>query len=242
MTTAAIVLAGGSASRMGRDRNKVFELVCGRPLLTWPIRTFATAPAIDHLVIVARAGEHDRVTAIVQACDVDVPVHLATGGATRQDSERAGLEAISRSDGPADVDVVLIHDAARPFASAELVEQVVETTARVGGAVPALPLGDGVYLTTPDRRLVSQPPDLFRMQTPQGFRAAALLDAYDRAAADGFAGVDTTETVQRYTSLPVAMVPGERDNIKITYTSDLAAAEEIAARHNTQVATILSSE
>lgn len=233
MTTVAIVLAGGSGSRMERDDNKVFAPVYGRPLLAWSTRTFGTAPSIDRLVVVARAGEHDRVAAVLRADDLDLPVYIVTGGATRQDSERAGLAAICRDGEPHDVDVVLIHDAARPFATTDLVERVVATTATVGGAAPALPLGDGVYRRGADGRLTAQPGDLVGMQTPQGFEADALLDAYRRAAAENFGGVDTTETVQRYTALPVAVVAGEPDNIKVTFAGDLTAAEQIAARQTT---------
>ncbi|MBW3604709.1 MAG: 2-C-methyl-D-erythritol 4-phosphate cytidylyltransferase [Actinobacteria bacterium] len=231
MTTAAIVLAGGSGSRMRRDDNKVFAQVHGLPLIAWSIRTFGRAPSVDHLIVVARAGEHTRIAAVVEAADLDIPVHTTIGGTTRQDSERAGLDVIARSTALRDVELVLIHDAARPFATADLVERVIATTAAVGGAVPALPLDDGVYRTTSDGHLAPRPDDLYRMQTPQGFRTAALLDAYRRAADDGFAGVDTAETVQRYTSLEVAIVPGEADNIKVTFSGDLAAAERIAARH-----------
>ncbi|CAN5921538.1 IspD/TarI family cytidylyltransferase [soil metagenome] len=230
MTTVAIVLAGGSGSRMGRDDNKVFAAVCGRPLLAWATRTFGTAPSIDELIIVARVGERDRVAAVLRDDDLDLPVHVVTGGATRQDSERAGLDLVSRGGGPHAVEVVLIHDAARPFATTDLIEQVVHTTATVGGAAPALPLGDGVYRIGADGRLTAQPGDLFGMQTPQGFRADALLDAHRRATDEGFGGVDTTETVQRYAALAVAIVPGEPDNIKVTFADDLAAAERIAAR------------
>jgi 2-C-methyl-D-erythritol 4-phosphate cytidylyltransferase len=107
---------------------------------------------------------------------------------------------------------------------------VVDATADVGGAVPALPLGSGVYRAVTGGRLTAQSDDLFRVQTPQGFQAGALLDAYRHATDDGFAGVDTSETVQRYTSLEVAIVPGEHDNIKVTFAADLAAAEQIAVR------------
>lgn len=231
VTTAAVVLAGGSGSRMRRDDNKVLARVHGLPMVAWSIRTFGRAPSVDHLIVVARAGEDARIAAIVDAADPDIPVHTTIGGATRQDSERAGLDVIARSTALRGVDLVLIHDAARPFATTDLVERVIATTAAVGGAVPALPLGDDVYRTTSAGHLADRPDDLYRMQTPQGFRRSALLAAYRRAADDGFAGVDTAETVQRYTSLEVAVVPGEPDNIKVTFAGDLADAERIAARH-----------
>lgn len=229
MTTAAILLAGGSGSRMRRADNKVFADLLGRPLLVWSVATFVRSPVVDHVVLVVRAGEHERVTDVLADHLADHRVHLTTGGATRQASEQAGLSALADLDAPS-IDIVLIHDTARPFASSALVERVTATARAVGGAVPALALGPGVHRHTDDGGLVAEPDDLYRVQTPQGFRAGPLLDAYGRAARDGFAGVDSVATVQRYTSVTIAAVPGEPDNIKVTFADDLATARSIAAR------------
>jgi 2-C-methyl-D-erythritol 4-phosphate cytidylyltransferase len=229
VTTAAILLAGGSGSRMGRADNKVFADLLGRPLLVWSVDTFVRSTVIDHVVLVTRAGERRRVRDVLVDHGVDRGVHLTIGGATRQASEQAGLSALADLDAPS-IDIVLIHDTARPFATAALVERVTATARAVGGAVPALALGPGIHRSTDDGRLVAQPDDLYRVQTPQGLRARPLLDAYGRAARDGFASVDTVATVQRYTSVAIAAVPGEPDNIKVTFAGDLDAARVIAAR------------
>ncbi len=230
MTTAAILLAGGRGSRMRRADNKVFASVGGRPLMAWSAVTFARTSAVDHIVIVARDGDERRIAAVVEHAGVDVPVRIARGGASRQDSELSGLDLIARTPDLHTVDVVLVHDVARPFVTGALVEGIAAATATVGGAVPGLPLGTGVYRVGDDGRLAAQPDDLYRMQTPQGFRATELLDAYRRAAADGFVGVDTAETVQRYTALEIALLPGDPDNIKVTFADDLGVAEAIAER------------
>jgi len=229
VTTAAILLAGGSGSRMRRADNKVFADVHGRPLLVWSVETFARSPAVDHVVLVIRAGDGRRVADVLAAQVADHDVHVTMGGDTRQASEQAGLSALADLGAP-EIDTVLVHDTARPFATPALVARVTTTAHTVGGAVPALPLGTGVYRSTDDGRLVPQPDDLYRVQTPQGFAAGPLLDAYRRAARDAFAGVDTVETVQRYTAVAVAAVPGEPDNIKVTFADDLEAARAIAAR------------
>ena len=229
MSTAAIVLAGGSGSRLQRPDNKVFVPVGGRPLIAWSIRTFVRSTSITHFVIVVRAGEHQRVAAIVDEEPIAFPLRIATGGPTRHASERAGLEAIADQIRDGTIDVVLIHDAARPFVSSDLIDRVAMTARTVGGAVPALPLGDGVYRIDGNGAIVNQPSDLYRVQTPQGFVAPELLEAYRRADADGFTGVDTSETVERYTDLDVEIVPGEPTNIKVTFVDDLEIAEEIAA-------------
>jgi 2-C-methyl-D-erythritol 4-phosphate cytidylyltransferase len=229
LSTAAIVLAGGSGSRLRRPENKVFVPVGGRPLIAWSIQTFARSTSITHFVIVARAGERARVTAIVEQEPIRFPVRIATGGHTRHASEHAGLEAIADEIRDGTIDVVLIHDAARPFVSSDLIDRVAMTARTVGGAVPALPLGDGVYRIDGNGAIVNQPSNLYRVQTPQGFVAPELLEAYRRADADGFTGVDTSETVERYTDLDVEIVPGEPTNIKVTFVDDLEIAEEIAA-------------
>jgi 2-C-methyl-D-erythritol 4-phosphate cytidylyltransferase len=232
MTTAVLVLAGGSGSRLHRPENKVYLPVGGQPLLAWSLRTFDRSPDVSRIVVVVRAGDRERASAVVAAVAPRAAVDFATGGTTRHDSELAGLEVLADAIVAATVDVVLVHDAARPFAGAALVERVVDAAGRVGGAIPTLPLGAGVYRVDDDGRLIAQPADLHRAQTPQGFLAAPLLEAYRRASADGFSGVDTCETVQHYTDLPVAAVSGDPRNLKVTYADDLAAAERLATgRH-----------
>ena len=200
-------------------------------MIAWSIRTFASADSITHLVIVVRSGEDDRVATIVRDEAIEVPLRITTGGATRHASEHAGLEAIADEIREGTIDVVLIHDAARPFASKGLIDRVAATARAVGGAVPALPLGDGIYRIDGDGGITAQPSDLCRVQTPQGFMAPELLEAYRRAARDGFTGIDTSETVQRYTDVEIGVVPGEATNIKVTFVDDLEIAEEIAATH-----------
>lgn len=229
MTTAAILLAGGSGTRMRRGDNKVFAEVAERSLLDRSLRAFVDHACVDTVVLVVRAADRERVDAVLDAAGWAGAVRTTMGGATRQASEQAGLEALADPIGSGAVTVVAIHDVARPFAGAELIAAVVGAARDVGGAVPVLALGAGIHRHTPDGRLVPQGTDLHRVQTPQAFRAAALLAAYRAAARDGFAGVDTVETVQRYTDLQIAAVPGDPANIKVTYAGDLAAAEQIVA-------------
>lgn len=229
MSTAAILLAGGSGSRLRHTENKVFVQVGGRPVIAWSLRTFATCEAIDELVVVTRAGERARVAAIVASEQLTIPLRTASGGPTRSDSELSGLEALAADIDAGTVDVVLIHDAARPFVSAPLIAEVAATARRVGGAVPTLTMDEGVYRLTSDGGIIDEPGDLHRAQTPQGFRARELLAAYRRSARDDFHGVDTAQTVERYTDLEVAIVVGEHTNIKVTYADDLETAGEIAA-------------
>jgi 2-C-methyl-D-erythritol 4-phosphate cytidylyltransferase len=126
------------------------------------------------------------------------------------------------------VDVVLLHDAARPLVSPALITAVLRAARDHGGAVPALPADD---LVTVSGDVVTGPPldAAVRAQTPQAFRAAPLIDAYERAAAEGFTGTDTASCMERYAAVPVHWVPGDQHNIKITYPHDLTIARQFLA-------------
>lgn len=231
MSTAAIVLAGGSGTRLRRAENKVYLPLGGRPMLAWSLSVFERSPQVDRIVLVVREGEHSR------AANVTVPLGLTklsavvVGGSTRHDSEHAGLEALADDIAAGAVDVVAIHDAARPFVTQDLLTRVLEVAREVGGAVPGLELG-GEFLLRVDGGDVPVPvstDEMRRVQTPQAFRAPELLTAYRAAADAAFHGVDTAASVQRFSDLTVEVVPGDARNVKVTFVEDLLAAEELAA-------------
>jgi 2-C-methyl-D-erythritol 4-phosphate cytidylyltransferase len=224
--TAAILLAGGSGTRLRNSENKVYLPIGGKALLCWSLDLFGSSPLIDDIVLVIRASDAAQVSRLQSS----PPAKLRTiveGGATRHASEQAGLDAIAGAIEGGSVGLVLIHDAARPFVSTDLLERIVETAARAGGAVPSLPLETPVFRSTGRLEQVGVS-HLRRVQTPQAFWARELLAAYRAAAEDGFAGVDTAESVQRYSDLEIKVVEGDQRNIKVTFVEDLFAAEELA--------------
>jgi 2-C-methyl-D-erythritol 4-phosphate cytidylyltransferase len=149
------------------------------------------------------------------------------GGAARQDSEWAGLTAAAEFATPGAV--VLLHDAARPFLTLDLLERLLAAAAEPDtiGVIPAS--GVAGSIVDADGRPIPTD-DLVRVQTPQAFELALLLDCYPRAAAEGFSGVDTAQTVQRFGSGPIRWVEGDADNIKVTHPDDRPRAEALAAR------------
>jgi 2-C-methyl-D-erythritol 4-phosphate cytidylyltransferase len=206
-TVWAIVVAGGSGQRFGST--KQFEMLNGRP-----VHELAVAGArsvAEGVVLVIPAGRETD-PSIAGSADAVVP-----GGATRADSVRSGLEAV-----PAEAGIVVVHDAARPLATAALFHGVVEAVqAGADGAIPGLAITDtvkqvedGVVRRTLDRSV------LVRVQTPQAFRARILREAHAGCpeATDDAALLEALGAV-------VAVVPGEEGNIKITSQSDLALAE-----------------
>jgi 2-C-methyl-D-erythritol 4-phosphate cytidylyltransferase len=226
--TAAILLAGGSSTRLQHSENKVYLRIGGRPLLSWSLDRFESSPLVDDIVLVIRAGDRRQAGAL-EAGTTKLRA-IVEGGPTRHASERAGLEAVARPIEAGEIDLVLVHDAARPFVSADLLARVIETARRVGGAVPSLPLETPVFRSLGPQRLEQvDVGDLRRVQTPQAFWARELLAAHRAAAPDGFVGVDTAESIQRYRNLEIAAVEGDPHNIKVTFVEDLFAAEELAS-------------
>jgi 2-C-methyl-D-erythritol 4-phosphate cytidylyltransferase len=175
-------------------------------------------------VLVVRDGEQSTAAAAIPD-----GVDVVTGGATRQGSELAALRHIAADIRAGHVDTVLIHDGARPLATAELVRAVLRVARADGGAVPGL-LRDDLAVAGPGDTLTGPADGLVAVQTPQGFRAAPLLDAYEAAAAAGFDGTDTAACMAEFAPhVTVRWVPGSADNIKVTYPHDLAVAERLLA-------------
>lgn len=227
---AAVVLAGGSGVRMGAGMNKAYLPLAGRRLISWSLLAFSRVPAVGVLLLVIRPEDRELVETTL-ASELDgVEVELAHGGSTRQESELCALRHLAPRIADGAVDVVLMHDAARPLVTPELITAVLTTAREHGGAIPGLP-ADDVATIGGDGRLVSGSTleMAVRAQTPQGFRAAPLLEAYEQAARERFDGTDTASCMERFSGLPVRWVPGEQRNVKMTYPHDLAVAEHVLA-------------
>jgi 2-C-methyl-D-erythritol 4-phosphate cytidylyltransferase len=219
----AVLVAAGRGERMGAGRPKAFLPLAGRPLLLRAAEAFEAAPEVEAIIAVVPAGDQR------EAHDLLVPLHkvmaVVAGGATRQDSVRAGLGAL-----PAGFDgIVLVHDAARALIEPALIASVVRAAAEAGAAIPVLPLvdtikrvRDGVLQETLDRS------ELAAAQTPQGVRRALLEEALDRAARDGVTVTDEAMAVERL-GRRVAAVVGSPRNLKITTPQDLRWAELLLA-------------
>lgn len=212
---------------MGGELNKVYLPLAGRRVVTWSLNALATVTGIGPLVLVIRPQDRE-LAAEVLADDLlaDVPVEVVTGGASRQESELMALRRLADRITAGQVDTVLIHDAARPLATAALGEAILRNAREFGGAIPGLSRDDLVAVTgdtVTDTALGS----VVTVQTPQGFRAAPLLAAYEQAAEDGFVGTDTAACMARYSGLPTRCVPGEDSNIKITFPYDVDVARRL---------------
>jgi 2-C-methyl-D-erythritol 4-phosphate cytidylyltransferase len=180
------------------------------------------------LVLVARPDDSKLVDGVLDRELTGTPVEVVYGGDTRQESELSALRRLASRVDDGTVDVVLLHDAARPLVSPALIAGVLHAAREHGGAIPGLP-ADDVITVTDD--VVSGPPldAAIKAQTPQGFRAAPLIDAYEQAAREEFVGTDTASCMERYSDVPVRWVHGDQHNFKITYPHDLTIAEQFLA-------------
>lgn len=229
MSIAGIVLAGGSGSRVQRDVNKVFLPLREREMLAYSLDTMDRSSLIAEVILVVRDEDRAMAERVIGETGVSKLVAVVTGGESRHQSEWHGIEAVASQIELGEVDIVVVHDGARPFMTSELLAATIEAAQRSGGGVPGMPIEGPVYERR-DEGIVALPHrKLRRMQTPQAFHAAPLLAAYRQAELDRQEGVDTAETAARYSDIAIEIVPGDPRNIKVTFVEDIFRAEEYAA-------------
>lgn len=227
MSTAVVILAAGSGSRVGAEVNKVLLPLRGASVLAWSVRTALGLQGVRRLVLVVRPEDRSAVEAAVAPHLGDREVLVVDGGATRHASEWAALQVIADDITSGDVDVVAVHDGARPLAGIDLWEAVIDAAREVGGAIPVVRV---TQLLHADLTPVTD--EVGAVQTPQAFRAPELLAAYRSAATDGFEGTDTAGCVAAYADLAVAAVPSSALNLKVTFPEDVALAVELSPRRS----------
>ncbi len=207
------------------DVPKAFVPLGGRPLLHYSLRAIAALDAIGEAVVTVPAGMERHARAEVKRAAVEIPVKLVAGGAERQDSVRIALELTS-----AESEVVVVHDAARPFATPALFAACIDATRRADGAIAAIAVAD--TLKRIDGRTITATvarQGLWQAQTPQAFRRAALVEAHDRAMRERCTATDDAELVERCGGR-VEVVESSATNLKITTPADLEIAAALAAR------------
>ena len=216
----AVVVAAGSSTRMGMD--KLMLPLDETPVIVYTLRAVQAAPSVGEIILVTR---EDLIVPMSQLCQdyaISKVTKVVRGGASRTQSVRLGTLEVS-----GDAQVIAIHDGARPFVSAEVIERVVAQAMETGAAAPALPVKDtikvahdGVVESTPDRAC------LFAVQTPQVFESSLIKAALQKALDDGLELTDDCAAVERL-GMKVALTRGDERNIKLTTPEDLAVAQAI---------------
>ncbi|MFD7263838.1 2-C-methyl-D-erythritol 4-phosphate cytidylyltransferase [Streptomyces sp. NPDC059874] len=232
--TAAVIPAAGRGVRLGPGAPKALRVLGGTPMLVHAVRAMARSRAISLVVVVAPSDGADEVRLLLaeQSLPERTEILVVPGGETRQQSVRAGLDAL-----PQDVTSVLVHDAARPLVPVDTVDAVIEAVRDGAPAVvPGLPLADTVKEVEPGKPGEPEPvvatPERARLravQTPQGFDLATLVRAHTALAVDGEGATDDAGMVERL-GITVTVVPGHEEAFKVTRPLDMVLAEAVLAR------------
>jgi 2-C-methyl-D-erythritol 4-phosphate cytidylyltransferase len=211
---------------MGTSTPKQFLTIGGLPVLVHALRVLEDAKPVTEVILAVPDPDREFcLREIVARHGFKKISQVVSGGLQRQDSVRRALDAM-----PEDADIALVHDAVRPFLTADMVERVIAAAAKFGAAIVAIPMRDtvkqvdseGLIQGTVDRG------QLWLAQTPQAFRATLLQEAHEQAAREGFQGTDEAQLVERL-GHRVAIVEGSTENIKITRPEDLDIGEAILA-------------
>lgn len=228
MKTEVIIVAAGLGKRFGSP-DKVLTLVKGKPLFIWAIQPFESLKEINSISIVTRREVFERVQSYLQKFQIKKVSKIIEGGKERQDSVYNALKAL-----PEDTDIVLIHDAARPLVSEELIKNILKClTTSIDGVIPSIPLTDTIKWTkkgdlvggTINRDVLKA------VQTPQAFWYKKLISAYENAYKENFYGTDDASLIERYGGSVIG-TEGDTKNIKITTKEDLEQMEIFIDRNS----------
>lgn len=198
----------------------------GRPLVAWSLRILAHMPAVTNIVIACEADERTSFEELAARAGGTKVRQVVSGGARRQDSVFAALRALQTP-----VDLVVVHDGARPFLREDVLLRVLEQAREFGGAIAAVPVKETIKQASENGAVLKTIPRdrLWAAQTPQAFSYELLCRAHERAEADGFLGTDDAELVERLGGVTIAIVESSYENLKITTPEDLFVAERMAA-------------
>jgi len=221
MRVDAIVAAGGRGKRMNSSVSKQFLKIKGHPILYYTLRTFENIKEIESIILVVGKDDIKKAQEEIVKHYRFKKVKIVPGGKERQDSIYNGLRKLSPQ-----TDIVVIHDGVRPFVSKRLIKDSIQA-ARIFGAVGvAVPVKDTIKIVDKSNIIKSTPErhTLRAIQTPQTFKYDIIMKAYEKVFADGFYGTDDTVFVERL-GIPVKIIEGAYENIKITTPEDILIAE-----------------
>jgi 2-C-methyl-D-erythritol 4-phosphate cytidylyltransferase/2-C-methyl-D-erythritol 2,4-cyclodiphosphate synthase len=225
MTVAALIVAAGRGSRAGEGIPKQYRQLQDKPVLARTLWALLSHSGISQTVVVIHPDDHDFYEEAIRTLPSPSSSILPCvhGGETRQDSVRNGLEALAKLN----PEIVLIHDAARPFVGPDLIDRAIEAARHWWAAVPGTPVTDTIKVIGDQSEVVSTPDRsrLRAVQTPQAFRFPQLLDAHRKAAASDLQSFTDDGALAEWAGLPVRVFEGEPGNIKLTHPADFQEAE-----------------
>ena len=220
MSVAVVIVAGGAGFRAGGELPKQYQLIGGRPVIWWTLKAFTDHPGVSHIQTVIGANHGHLFAEAIAGLEIAPPV---IGGDTRQDSCRIGIAACKNSG----TQKILIHDAARPFVSADLISHIIAELDRSEGVIPGLPVADtmkfapgGLVERTVDRQ------GLWSVQTPQGFDFRAIMAAHEKAYDQDLRGLTDDAAVAEKFGIKVRVIAGRAENRKLTTAEDIRKADQ----------------
>ena len=213
----AIIVGAGTGNRMGLGYNKVLADLCGGPVIEWTVRNFIQSGLIDNLVLVINPNDQKEMKDIFSSFKDLIDLKIVYGGETRQDSVYNGIKALSD-----DVEIVLIHDAARPFITKDIIERSILHARKYGAGCAGIQAKDTIKIVDRNNTIVSTPErnSLWHAQTPQAFKKDIISDAYEKASKRGLTATDDAGIAEE-AGYKVTMFEGSYKNIKLTSKEDL---------------------
>lgn len=217
-----ILLAGGKGTRMNASVNKILLDLCGKPVIQRSAEAFSSVA--DNMIVVCRTEDQPFIENALSPSALPFPVQFTSGGKTRQESVLNGIRLLS----PMKDDIILIHDGARCLVTSDLINRVIESARKYGTGIPGIP-ATSTFKICNDEHYIQHTPDrscLYEIQTPQGFAAGTFIPAALKAADDGIDCTDDAGILEYY-HIPVRVVPGSSQNIKLTEPEDMSRAFSI---------------
>ncbi|WP_137392078.1 bifunctional 2-C-methyl-D-erythritol 4-phosphate cytidylyltransferase/2-C-methyl-D-erythritol 2,4-cyclodiphosphate synthase [Rhodoligotrophos defluvii] len=220
MTTAALIVAAGSGVRAGGPLPKQYQTIGGQPVLRRTVEAFLHHPEVDHVQVVIGPDHHALCAEALAGLNLLPPV---AGAATRQGSVFNGLQALE----PLAPQAVLIHDGARPFVSTTLISTVIGALRQHDAAIPAVPIAETIKRVSETRTIAAtvDRQGLWGAQTPQAFRFDTIFELHKRAADGNLTDFTDDASLAEWAEVPVAVVEGERQNVKLTTSDDIEMAD-----------------
>ena len=227
----ALIPAAGRGARFNSltpGPNKIFQRVAGKSVLRHTVDKFDLHPLVDLIVVVASESECEAVR--IDLAGIGTPLSVVRGGDTRQDSVYLGLRSLPNMHDA----IVLVHDAARPNVTNDLISRVIESALRYGSGVAAVPVNDTLKSVNSAMEIDNSVDrsSMWAVQTPQAFRLSTLLSAHEYAATHEVRATDESGLVCALQNLPVKIVSGESGNVKLTRTDDLAYIEFVQVKNS----------
>lgn len=222
-----ILLGAGQGKRMGASRNKILLHLIGKPVISYSLNTFLNDPACKHIILVTQEDEQDLLAAVVKKENKKKhPITIISGGSERQYSVFNGLKALLDPK-----NIVMVHDGARPFVSLAQLKLLHRKVQETRAAILGVPVKDTIKRVVDGIVEETVPREtLWQVQTPQAFYGEDLLAVHVRAQQEDYLGTDDASLIEKYSDLPVSMVLGSYENIKLTTPEDMLIGEAIVKR------------